>query len=207
MIKLASILVLFTAGPALCSPIVYTFEGTGSGTVGALSFFDVHITIEVFGNTLGVFREGFQEYVNPVLTDLFIPGIGLVNVTDTTQMFSNIETGIGIGDDRTDVALFYLSPADGYNLKTDFGPLFNADPGAGDQFRGVRTTDGTLNLSLWENVTFTATVVPEPSTLTLWLVGLPILAAMWGGPPGLRRVSSPAPRRGQSVIRRAASSH
>jgi hypothetical protein len=190
--KLASTLVLLTAGAALGSTIEYTFVGTGSGTVCTFSFTDVLITIDVFGNTLGVSREGLGAYVNPTLTDLFIPGIGRVIVTDPTQMFSNTDTGIGIGDNFTDLAMFYLSPSDGYNLRTDFGPLFNATPGAADQFHTIRTSDGTLDMSLWENVTFTATVVPEPSTLALTFA-----VALAGLAIGAFR---------QSVMRRAPSS-
>jgi hypothetical protein len=175
MFKLASLLLLVTAGSAVASTIEYTFAGTGSGTVGTFTFSDVPITIEVLGNTLAVSKQGPGEYINPGITTLFIPGIGDVTVTDSTQMFSNIESGIGIGDNTANFAMFYLSPSDGYNLETDFGPLFNATPGAVDQFHSIRTTDGTLDMSLWENVTFTALVTPEPSTVALMLLGLGVL--------------------------------
>ena len=173
LFKLGSILILLTAGSALASTIEYTFIGTGSGTVGAFSFFDVSVTVQVLGNTTGVVTEGPGVFINPGTTSVIIPGVGDVVVTDATQMFSNIESGIGIGDNTSDLAMFYLSPSGGYNLMTNYGPLFNATPGAADQFHGIGTADGILNMSLWENVTFTATLAPEPSTLsTFLLVGL-----------------------------------
>ena len=175
MLKLASVLLLITAGSALASTIEYTFLGTGSGTVGTFSFSNVPITIEVLGNTLGVVNKGPGVFINPGVTSLFIPGVGDVTVTDSTQMFSNTGSGIGIGDVTTNLAMFYLSPSGGYNLGTDYGPLFNASPGAASQFNNIPTTDGTLDVSVWENVTFTATVTPEPSTVALMLLGLGFL--------------------------------
>jgi hypothetical protein len=44
-------------------------------------------------------------------------------------MFSNSGSGIGIGDMQP-VLLFFLSPSSSCNLATNFGPLFNASPGA-----------------------------------------------------------------------------
>ncbi len=58
-----------------------------------------------------------------------IAGIGSITVTVSTQMFSNSGSGIGIGDMQP-VLLFFLSPSSSYNLATNFGPLYNASPGA-----------------------------------------------------------------------------
>ena len=59
-----------------------------------------------------------------------IAGIGSITATGSTEMFSNSGSGIGIGDNAMGLGRFFLSPSTSYNLATNFGPLFNASPGA-----------------------------------------------------------------------------
>jgi hypothetical protein len=171
-------LVLLTAGTVSADSIMYTFTGTGSGSVGTSNFTNQSVTITVLGATENVTNPLPSVFANRSLgTSIGISGIATVSVLDLTNMFSNsapLGAGIGLGDSTTGFALFGLVPANSYNLMADFGPLFNASPVAAGQFNNIPTTDGTLDMTSWTNVTFNAALspVPEPGSALLLAVGL-----------------------------------
>jgi len=172
-------LVLLTAATASADPIIYTFNGTGSGTVGTSNFFRQPITITVLGNTENVINAMAGIFVNASLnTSIDIPGIAPIRVEDLTNMFSNStpnSAGIGIGDSTLHLALFGLIPANSYNLTSDFGPLFNANPVAATEFVNVATSEGTLDMTSWTNVTFNASLSPVPELGSVLLLGAGLL--------------------------------
>jgi PEP-CTERM motif-containing protein len=190
LLKIAFIgsLVLLTAGTVSADSIIYTFTGTGSGTVGTSNFLNQSISITVLGNTENVINAMAGIFVNASLnTSIDIPSIATIRVEDLTNMFSNSTpngAGIGIGDSTLHLALFGLIPANSYNLTSDFGPLFNANPVAATEFVNVATSEGTLDMTSWTNVTFNASLsaVPEPGSVLLLSVGLLGAAVM-----GLRK--------------------
>jgi hypothetical protein len=189
-VKIAFVLslVLLTAGTVSADSIIYTFTGTGSGTVGTSNFLNQPISITVLGNTENVINPTPGIFVNASLnTSIDIPSIATIRVEDLTNMFSNStpnSAGIGIGDGTLNLALFGLIPANSYNLSSDFGPLFNANPVAATEFVNVATSEGTLDMTSWTNVTFNASLspVPEPGSVLLLGVGLLGVAVM-----GLRK--------------------
>lgn len=180
LLKIAFVLslVLFAAVTVSADSIIYTFTGTGSGTVGTSNFLNEPIGVTVLGNTENVINPTPDIFVNASLnTSINIPGIADIRVEDLTNMFANSTSnsaGIGIGDSTLHLALFGLIPANSYNLTSDFGPLFNANPVAAREFVNVATSEGTLDMTSWVNVTFSASLssVPEPGSVLLLSVGL-----------------------------------
>ncbi len=180
LVKIAFVLslALLTAGTVSADSIMYTFTGTGSGTVGTSIFLNQSISITVLGDTENVLNPTAGIFVNASLnTSIDIPSVATIRVEDLTNMFSNStpnSAGIGIGDGTLNLALFGLIPANSYNLISDFGPLFNANPVAAREFVNVATSEGTLDMTSWSNVAFDASLspVPEPSSVLLLSVGL-----------------------------------
>ena len=119
-----------------CSDIDYTFTGTGSGTLDGVPFPSSDFTVTVWANTCDV-MEVFGPGIFTVLAtaaEVEIDGIGTVQVTEETGVFTNNSAeGLGWSFFDGDVIVLdiydlldVLPPA--YDLTTDFGPVFDANP-------------------------------------------------------------------------------
>lgn len=184
---------LFTAAPqAVAAPIVYTFKGTGTGNVDSTRFSDVAFKIDLFGDTNGVSfgrTDPYSSYVyrNTGPATIFISGIGsgeFLPAPDAyygIEIFNNPEVSVlGISylivPDYPPDLLDIQNPALAtYDLKSSIGPIFDPDPSAINQFNNVDLTIGSLSFESARDVTFTATVVPEPSTLLISLLGFSLV--------------------------------
>jgi hypothetical protein len=58
-----AVMMLGGAGPAKADPMVFTFEGTGTGDLSGRSFTDAAFTIRVMADTAGVFLQAPGLYV------------------------------------------------------------------------------------------------------------------------------------------------
>ena len=160
---------------AQSASIVYTFSGTGSGTVNSTTFVDVPFTIQVFADTSNIVGPSGSFYEVPDdSSTITIPGIGTATFTGNLRVFA-LSTAVGFGRVAGGDLLDMDHPTgfQGITLGTDWGPVFDASPFAFNQFVNEPSSLGNVTLSSASDVTFTAGAgaVPEPSTALLGLGG------------------------------------
>jgi len=175
------------AAPAAATPILNTESATASGTLGTTPFTDALVTVTLSADTDGVadFSPEFPGLLaNPGAATLSIGGVGTFTFNSPNgygafyvpfaaapavviAQFDNPEH-----DSFTHI-LGLLDPAlGGYDLVSAFGPFTATGLGPPGSDEPFGTTGGLLFIGSGANiVTFTATSVPEPSTLTLLAVG------------------------------------
>jgi hypothetical protein len=171
------------------SPILYRFEGRGSGLVGSQPFIGP-FAIEFLGETGQILDTSSSSQIGRSLTGssiIELPGVGSATFTATMNIFisesrffevSDIGMGVTISNGGRK-AIFELTGTElfGYRLDSEFGPFFDTRANLISQFNGVPTDLGDLAFSSMINITFTATAVPEPSPICSLLIGLGILSA------------------------------
>lgn len=178
--------ILTVAGLAAAVPITMTFEGTGTGTVGATPFTDasfiVTLTIETDNN--GLFEGDPDTPVTewaPATVD--IDGIGLASFSATKRVFCNQSAEVlGLNNSVAFDLIDIDSPQFAtYDLTTGFGPVFDANPSAWYQFVNVPTNLGDVTFTDMSDVTFTAVLaaseVPMSSPTTSILLVVFLAAA------------------------------
>ena len=186
------------ANPAAASPIAYLISGNASGSIGGTPFSNVLVNVALFSDTATVQPvPGFPPMVANVGTAFIgITGIGLVRVTDPALAFSSvipieidnnfpILTYVVIGtidnppavDNFTGMAAMGTNLLTGYDLTTPIGPI-TASPGGIGYPTGlvIHTNRGNLtfttNTDAGGTATFSATLLPEPSSLLSLCAGL-----------------------------------
>jgi hypothetical protein len=160
---------LIAATQSFGTPIQYTFSGTASGIVGPMNF-SGPISIVALGDTNGIISIPQAAQNASLSTTIGISGVGTLAITDSIVLIRAI-SNLGLNDTSIGRVLFSITSPNVENssLATNFGPIFDALPFGVDQFRNVGTSDGILNLTSLTDVTFTASVVPEPRTIELLL--------------------------------------
>lgn len=161
------LLVFSVATQSFGTPIQYTFSGTGSGTIG-LTNFSGPTSFVALGDTNGITAIVQAAQNSSLSTTIEISGVGAIAITDLI-VIGSVPSGVVFNDTTIGRVLFSVTSPSFYNLMSNFGPIFDAMPLSVDQFRNVGTSAGMLNVTSWADVTFTASVVPEPRTLELLL--------------------------------------
>jgi hypothetical protein len=174
--------VVLSAGWARADAVVYTFTGTGAGTVDGSAWsgaFSVVLTGDTTGITSspgpfyrlsglgGTFTEGaVNATLSPSITIVSSAGLDLINFFNST-----FDNGLGLSDPGLA----------GYNLATSIGPLGPATGGnLTPTFNGgtFASTDGPIEFTSDRTLTFAATTAPEPSSLLMLAMGLGSLALL-----------------------------
>jgi len=195
MVLRIAALTLLVSGFALGDPIIFTIQGTGSGTVDSTAFNNAVFTFSVATDTSMItsftFPDGENGFQTPAAAgaDISIGGIGTGTFTDDEQIFvSNTLNTVGLTDIQSGGSEMDLldgtNAAFGtYDLQSSIGPLTISNIEALDQFVDIATSLGSVTFTAASNVIFTASEVsvPEPVTSALAAAGL-LLAA------GIRRL-------------------
>jgi hypothetical protein len=153
--------------PSLDPPIIYTEQAIASGTLGGTTFTDALITLMLDGDT-GHVTGGSGFFTNTVGTfTVNVSGIGTATFTDSMDVFDNQlfappAAGFGLLGGGSVLDTFNTQFAS-YDLTTSIGPISGASFIRSDLVFG--TTLGNLNIVSAGNSTFTASTVPEPSSL------------------------------------------
>ena len=180
---------LFFLGQARSAPIVYTFSGTGTGSFGATPFANSHFLITATADTRDV--SAVDSYVSQILVqsatvqvDGFNTGqfqIGLrlfqgpyYSIPPGSAGDATVGLSLATGPDLLD--LFHPAFV-GYALIHNLGPVFVPVPDYQSRlsFNNIPTTTAPMTLGSSLNVTFTATLVPEPSGVAVFSAGVFLL--------------------------------
>lgn len=138
-------------------------------------FIDSPFTFELYGDTVNAPR------IPGTLSTFEIEGLGSGVFSARMHVLRNVAFGLDEGDPRYSVLLSLSGPElQGYDLQSSFSPVTFARVGEDplERFSGIPTSLGPLSLFSARDVTFSAVVVPEPSSVALLsLAGVALLVA------------------------------
>lgn len=173
----AAMLAMGSAAQAV--EIHYTHTGFGSGTLGGTSFGAVApaaFTIKAVGDTDNIVDLGGGYFSNDNLSaSISIAGVGSFNFITATRYFSN---GGTVGFSRAGAFgydLFNGPALAAWDMASSVGPIVGTGELMqwGSAYGAIDTSGGVLTFSNGSpDATFTAAVVPEPSTVLLMGAGL-----------------------------------
>lgn len=184
---LLMILCLGSASHADAAPITFTFQGTGSGTVGTQSFTDSAFTISLSSDTTAIIQIGEFYRTPPASATINLAGIGTGTFTQLANVITipdgfGAATFVGLELPANSLQLngvtLFSATLNGYTLQGPIGPISNRPAGSG--FLNAPTTLGQVQFTNYGNtLTFTATLgtpgaepVPEPTTMLLLATGI-----------------------------------
>lgn len=194
IISCFTLLLLSTAAAA--APIVYTFQATGSGSLGATVFTDRPFRIAIAADTSQVtLGNGGLTYTTPKSTaTIHIEGVGDGTFNHPLNVFNSFQIKtVGISD-ANDI-LDLMSPQfSSYQLKTSIGPVPDTAPVSyfsGLQAPGEPLDIGTLTFTSVSGITFmSGPPVPEPAAATAaGMLVLGAAAARAKAPPAFIRLN------------------
>jgi hypothetical protein len=171
---------------AVGGPITFTFQGTGTGTVGATPFNDQSYTITATADTNDVtLNAGIYDVANSTAT-IQIAGFSTATFLITTGEFDNQNpflfdghevAAAGFTSGGGDLGNLWSATFETYALNGSIGPLFFPQAFGFAAFSDVSTTIGNITFTDETNVTFWAvTAAPEPGPFALMAGGLTGLA-------------------------------
>ena len=181
-IVLAACLICGRISPA--APVTFTYSGNDSGSINGVAFEPRNFVITGHGSTdnrelvrIGV-NEPFGWFIDHTDAKIAIDGFPVLHFVSATRSFVNTDNGV-VGFSRgtvdgLDLYTGWLNPIfKNWDMTTSIGPI----DGLGnlrqwDFSPAVQTTGGTLVFDVKFSIpgTFLATVVPEPSTLSLFAI-------------------------------------
>jgi hypothetical protein len=177
---------LLSASTCISSPITFTFEGTGSGTLAGQAFSNTAflITAQADTSNANCFSTSSTGCsLSHTSAKILLSGLGEHQFTSSTRTFvNNTNTGAGfsrgVSDGVIDLFTGFRNPALAtWKMTESIGPITaNAQLVQWSNPTPILTSGGTLNFTNATVLgTFTARVVPEPSTLLLALAGFSLL--------------------------------
>ena len=177
VLSLTAIALLCGATTIHAAPIEFTLEGIGSGELNDVVFTDEPFVITATGDTDNrtAFFNGFT-IVNDAAQITFanLNGGAPIDFTIPTTLNANTEfDGISFGNDvdKNDIVLLFDPQLDGFELLTSL-PTITAGGFLSDSGSTHQTSAGALFFNDSEpTLSFTATVIPEPTSLVLLGLG------------------------------------
>ena len=174
--------VVFATNVAFCSPIVFTFTGTATGTLGGTAFTNASFTVSSLADTSQVSLVGSTYQVQASSSSVSIAGFATAAFNGPTywgspQGSSDIIFGNSAISGATGLLGITKVELLTYDLKSAIGPLFSGldfESAVFHNFQNISTSQGALTL-VAANDTFTATLVPEPLSILLAGMGLAAL--------------------------------
>jgi PEP-CTERM motif len=161
--------------PAHAETITYSFSGVGNGTAGGNAW-SGDFTFVFTGNTANVYGPSSGEYFQYSLGGTFSEGSYSASLQANNIVVVNTDPSfprLGFYNSTVDNGgTIQNSVFTSYALATALGPITETGPNLLPTFNsngdGFGTTGGqTIELLGMTSLTFTATVVPEPSSLLL----------------------------------------
>jgi len=185
-IFICGVVLIVLNGTARAGSAIYTFSGTGSGSLDAIPFSDVAFTITSTADTANIgLGTPFGIWVVPdIETTISISGIGSAAFTIPTETIINFEVGgvsVSAPNQYIDIlgiknAAFFSSDftsPQGYTLSSSVsqvtGLLYIPAPSSGFTFE---TTAGAFHMSSISSASYQADIVPEPSMFAMFSMGL-----------------------------------
>jgi hypothetical protein len=188
MRHLLGIVIFFTMGFAQAAPVQYVFEGVGTGTLAGVAFTNATFKFEFSGDTAAIQdAPGFPGLpVNPIANGEFsVTGFASGVLTEIWAVYNSpfnqplASIGIARLPDGTNGFFGTFAGMTTYGLDTTVEPITASSAGMQNVFPGTSnvffTTIGNLDFSSVSALTFSATVVPIPSAIWLFVSGLAIL--------------------------------
>ena len=160
-------------------PMTYTINATGTGSLGGTAFSDSDFVITAVADTNNIESSdsGFGSIFIVINSNINISvtGIGNGDFTNETQSVSNQGYNVaGFGDNGECLAILYVeNPIFGsYDLSSPIGPISGSPVYNFFDNASFPTTAGSFVLTDVSNSSFTAVVVPEPTTFLLAALAL-----------------------------------
>jgi hypothetical protein len=173
-VALATIISLCGYTAAQATPITYMFSGVGTGGLGANPFTNASFTITSTADTSQITIPGGFFHVPDLTATIFVSGIGSGTFNIPTINVDNQGLpGVGFSDPGQNLAILFVDNVAfaTYDLSTSIGSL--SGPPIISPRQRFGTTAGNFSLTSVSTVTFQATTVPEPATISLFaLAGL-----------------------------------
>ncbi len=177
------VLMLLVVIDAKAAPIIFTYTGTGSGTIGGASFSNAEFVLTATGDTANrLYDDTSHAFLIPHdSASILIGGVGMFDITTSTKTFVNTFSDIvGFSMGGIDGLDLYNSPVNAvfgsWDMLASLGPVVEATfrMFQWGSSRSLSTDAGLLNFDGDSNVagSFEATVIPEPTTLALLGVGV-----------------------------------
>lgn len=183
LLRLTIFLALACAGVAEATPITYLYSGSGTGSLGNVSFTNAEFLITAQADTSNItpwVNAGFGPQNTHLLTTIDIGGLGVhtINMPSHTWVVPDGSVG-GLGEN---LYLNWVTLSEsflpGYGLDTAYGPVTDTTPWDVGQFNSVNTTGGLLSFTSISTITFEAILVPEPSAMPS-VAGVGLLGCLW----------------------------
>lgn len=182
--KVGAAMLIMASLPAIAAPINYLYQGTASGSLDGQSFDSVGFTITAFADTDNIQPWDPANLQNThISATINVDGFGSYDFEEATHTWIADGFGGGFGLDLSFNIITINANAlanSGYNLGTDFGPVFEDSPNIIFPFAGVLTTGGLLSFTDMNDVTFSASLTQVPVPGAIWLFGT-ALVGLFGG--------------------------
>ena len=181
--SMAAAACLLAATGAQAGAAVYTISSTLNGTFNGARFTNEGFTFTVTGNTNNIINhsDGYEDLATVQSETVTLDGIGTFTVLDPASLGTITTIGETALDEYEPETrnVFLWETVTSVDLYDSFGPI-GSKPFIEVIGDVIPTSGGDLQFDNVEgsgNIIFAGSVVPEPATVAMLLLGAPLLAA------------------------------